>query len=97
MKYNDNFTYPPTEPIVVDGLVYDITLHPDHAPLRYRREEFGMSQQQVADAAGITLRQYQRFESGERRIASASFRIGLSICSVLKLDPYRFIDGPTSE
>lgn len=97
MKYNDNFTYPPIEPLAVDGLVYDIILHPNHAPLRYRREEFGMSQQQVADAAGITLRQYQRFESGERRMASASLRIGLSVCSVLKLDPYRFIDGPTSE
>lgn len=91
MAYNDNFAYPPSEPLEVDGLVYTIKIHPDHAPLRYRREEYGMSQQQVADAAGITLRQYQRFESGERSMSSASMRIGLSICHVLKLDPYRFV------
>lgn len=97
MNYNDNFMYPETEPVEIEGLVFTIELHPDHAPLRYRREEFGMSQQQVADAAGITLRQYQRFESGDRKMSSASMRIGLSICHVLKLDPYRFIDLPTSE
>ena len=96
MKYNDNFEYPPTEPLVVEGMVFDILIHPTHAPLQYRREEFGMSQQQVADAAGITLRQYQRFESGERNMSSATMRIGLSICRVLQLDPNRFVDLPTS-
>lgn len=97
MPYNDTFSYPPAEPLVVDGMEFTTIIHPDHAPLRYRREEFGMSQQQVADAAGISLRQYQRFESGERSISSASMRIGLSICHVLKLDPYRFVVLPTSE
>lgn len=97
MSYNDNFSYPPTEPVEIDDPINTIKIHPEHAPLRYRREEFGMSQQQVADAAGITLRQYQRFESGERGMSSASMRIGLSICHVLKLDPYRFIVLPASE
>lgn len=97
MKYNDNFSYPPSEPIVVDGIAFDEILHPDHAPLRYRREDMGLSQQQVADLSGITLRQYQRFESGERSMASASMRIGLSICNTLKLDPYRFVSLPTSK
>lgn len=95
MQYNDNFSYPPAEPLVVDGLAFDLA-HPDHAPLRYRREEMKLSQQQVADAARITLRQYQRFESGERKLSSASMRIGLSICRVLNLDPYRFVQ-PTSD
>lgn len=97
MNYNDNFTYPESEPLVVDGLVFDLVLHPEHAPLKLRREEMHLSQQQVADAANITLRQYQRFESGERSMSSASMRIGLSICHVLQLDPYRFIVRPTSE
>ena len=97
MIYNDNFEFPESKPVIVGGLVFSVEIHPDHAPLRYRREEFGMSQQQVADAAGITLRQYQRFESGERSMSSASMRIGLSICHVLRLDPYRFIVRPTSE
>lgn len=97
MQYNDNFEYPKAEPLVVNGIDYSILLHPDHAPLKYRREELGMSQQQVAYASGITLRQYQRFESGDRRMSSATMRIGLSICHTLKLDPYRFIVLPTSE
>ena len=97
MEYTDNFAYPETEPLEIDGLVFDINIHPEHAPLRYRREEKNLSQQQVANLAGITLRQYQRLESGERKLSSASMRIGLSICRVLELDPYRFIDLPASE
>ena len=95
MNYNDNFTFP-QEPVEEDGTQW-ITLYPEHAPLYYRRKELGMTQQQVADAAGITLRQYQKFESGERNMSAASMRIGLSICHVLKLDPYRFITLPTSK
>ena len=59
--------------------------------LKNRREELGMTQQQVADAAHIQVRQYQRLENGERNISGASMRIGLSVCAVLKLDPYRFM------
>ncbi len=58
------------------------------ASLRRGRD---MTQQQVADAAHIQARQYQRLENGERNISGASMRIGLSVCAVLKLDPYRFM------
>ncbi len=58
--------------------------------LANRRKELGMTQQQVADAAKILLRQYQRFESNERDLASSSFRIGMKICRALQLDPHRF-------
>lgn len=58
--------------------------------LKVRRKELGFSQQGVADTAGIQLRQYQRFELGERYLCNASMKIGLAICSVLKLDPYTF-------
>lgn len=59
--------------------------------LKNRREELGMTQQQVADKARIQLRQYQRFESGERDLSSSSMRIGVSVCQALELDPRRFI------
>lgn len=59
--------------------------------LRRRREELGMTQQQVADKAHVQLRQYQRFENGERELYSSSMRIGVSICHALELDPRRFI------
>lgn len=41
--------------------------------LREKREKLGLTQQQVADKARIQLRQYQRFEDGERKLSSAAF------------------------
>lgn len=69
----------------------------DGQVLRRRREEMGLTQQQVADKAGIQLRQYQRFESNERGLSGASMRIGLSVCSVLKLDPYEVMPDTDRE
>ncbi len=77
------FQFPET-----DGWVHCLT---DGQVLRHRREEMRLTQQQVADKAGIQLRQYQRFESNERGLSGASMRIGLSVCSVLKLDPYEIM------
>lgn len=96
MNYNDNFSFPPQNPTESAGYQFR-TIYPDHTALMYRRKEFRMTQQQVADAAGVALRQYQKFESGERKMSSATMRTGLSICRVLKLDPYRFVNPPTSE
>lgn len=98
-KYRDDFDFHDV-PTKTPGLIIkgrDMSnlefspVHAMHAPLLLRRQEFGMTQQEVADAAHIQLRQYQRLESGERSMASASMRIGLSICRVLELDPYRFV------
>lgn len=59
--------------------------------LHKQRIAMGLSQQAVADAAKINIRQYQRLESGERAMSSTSLRIGLAICDALKLDPHRFV------
>lgn len=67
------------------------TVQTDGGILRERREMLGLTQQQVADKAGIQLRQYQRFETNERGLSGASMRIGLSICSVLKINPYEIM------
>lgn len=68
----------------------------DSMMLRRQREALGLTQQQVADIAQITLRQYQRFESGERDLSSSSFRIGLNVCKALRIDPmyYCNIENP---
>ena len=84
--FNDNFKTP-TEQFA--GTTW-FSLLPDKGILQLRRKELGLTQQQVADKAKIQLRQYQRFENGEREMSAASMRIGLSICAVLELDPYRF-------
>ena len=65
----------------------------DHHVLSNRRREMGLTQQQVADNARIQLQQYQRLEAGEITMAGTSMRIGLSICRVLQLDPFRFWPG----
>lgn len=74
---------------IILGQEYSVYL-PVHIVLKNRRIELGLTQQQVADKAKILLRQYQRLESGERSITSASARIMLAVCAVLKVDPYIF-------
>lgn len=59
--------------------------------LRTRREQLRLTQQQVAAGAKLQLRQYQRIESGERNLESATLKTALAICAVLKLDPYTFL------
>ena len=55
-----------------------------------RRDRLGMTQQQVADMAGIPLRQYQRLENGDVELANTPMSAGLAVCAVLLLDPYYF-------
>jgi len=86
--YNDTLLFDENPIDEATGLTRMI---PDHGYLRHQREALNMTQQQVADAAGIQWRQYQRLESGERSMSSASLRIGLAICDVLQLDPHRFV------
>ena len=61
--------------------------------LKNAREKLGMTQQQVADKARIQLRQYQRFESGERKLISSSFSIGCSVLEALSIDIVEFRRG----
>lgn len=67
------------------------------AELAKQREALGMTQQQVADLARINIRQYQRLESGERNLCNTSFRIGLSVCYALKIDPMFYCSVVHSE
>ena len=65
--------------------------------LKIRRDQLGLSQQNVADMAKIPLTQYQRLESGDKILAGASMRIGLAVCAALLLDPYDFINVTVSQ
>lgn len=62
-----------------------------------QREALGLTQQQVADKAGILIRQYQRLESGERSLDSTSFRIGLNVCYALQIDPRFYCEARIKE
>lgn len=87
-EYND--TYRP-ESSVFDSTEWELVEF-EHNILKNRRLELELTQQQVADMAKIQLRQYQKLESGEQSIYGASFRIAISVCKALQLDPQRFID-----
>ena len=76
----------------INGVDYVVNM--DNASiLRQRRKHLGLTQNQVAEYAGIICKQYQRLESGERNILNASLRIVLPVCAVLKLDPYELFEN----
>ena len=54
--------------------------------LREQRVIKGLTQQQVADRAGIKLQHYQKFESGERNLRTASFQIACRVLEALEMD-----------
>ena len=52
-----------------------------------------MTQQEVAERANITLRQYQRLESGERSILTCSFGLACRVIEALDMDVSKFYHG----
>ena len=64
---------------------------PPHHLLKEARVKHGLSLQQTADMCGINIRQYQKFESGERDIRGCAFSLGLLLCKTLDLDPWQFV------
>lgn len=95
-QFNDDFV-PATKREVVDfpGIgpveLENIPSASGFELLVERREQLRLTQQEVADKAGIQLRQYQRFESGERALRSSTLRVALAVCDALMLDAHRFV------
>ena len=54
--------------------------------LKAQRLRLGLTQQQVADKAGILLQHYQKFEGGERKLRTASFEVACRVLEALELD-----------
>ena len=64
--------------------------------LREHRIMLGLTQQAVADRAGIPLQSYQAFESGKRKIMNASFNIACRVIRALEMDCMEFFSGEYS-
>ncbi len=62
----------------------------DGAILREKRVILGLTQQAVADCAGIPLQSYQKFESGKRQIRRASYEIACRVLDALEIDVIAF-------
>ena len=63
------------------------------AVLLKKRQMLRMTQQEIADRAKITLRQYQRLESGERSILTCSFGLACRVIEALDMDVSKFYHG----
>lgn len=63
------------------------------AVLSEKRQILRLTQQEVADRAKITLRQYQRLESGERSILTCSFGLACRVIEALDMDVSKFYHG----
>ena len=61
--------------------------------LREARLRIGYSQQEVANAIGVHIKQYQRLEYAEREIRHCSMKTGLAVCAVLGIDPFVLVFG----
>ena len=59
--------------------------------LLYQRSLSGMTQQQVADSAGMNIRQIQKFESGERDLGNMTLRNALSLAKALGCEVSDFV------
>ena len=61
--------------------------------LREKRVVLGLTQQQVADKAKITLQQYQKFESNTRNIMTCSFQLACRVIDALGMNISNFYHG----
>ena len=58
--------------------------------LKERRINLRLTQQEVAEKARILPQQYQKFESGERKIESATFQTACRVIEALDMDITKF-------
>lgn len=75
----------------LDGFQF---IHADEKSImQERRIILGMTQKQVAEKAKITLQSYQRFESGNRNIMTASFQVACRVIEALEMNISDFYHG----
>lgn len=64
----------------------------DENKLKTARTNAGMTQQQLADASGVNIRQIRRVELGTSEAGNMSARNLLSIADILEVDPRELIE-----
>lgn len=62
-------------------------------PLKVARIAKGYTQSDVANVLGLSVRQYQRYENGEKEIAEAPFQLGVNMCEILDIDIFDVISS----
>ena len=69
------------------------SMMPENGMLRVQREKLGLTQEEVAERAGIKLEQYKRYEEVGVNISSSSLRIVHAVLKALELDTSAFDNG----
>lgn len=70
------------------------TIHTNERGMLFeRRIVLGLTQKEVAERAKIPLQSYQRFESGDRKLTSASFNMACRVLEALEMDIAGFYHG----
>lgn len=60
--------------------------------LKFMREDAGMTQAELAEKSGVSLRQIQAFEMGYRDINKAQVVTALALAEALECDVYEIIN-----
>lgn len=53
----------------------------------------GLTQQEVADFLGLSLRQWQRYENLEKTLDEAPFQLGVNVCELLHIPLYDVVSS----
>lgn len=68
-------------------------LNNENLYLKIRRNQLGLTQQEVADLSEIQLKEYQRIEMGIRDIRRVRFQIGYNVLRALQIDVDKYMNG----
>lgn len=62
--------------------------------LRELRLKRGMTQQQLADKAGLTQQRVGAFETGQRKVSGMSLDVAIRICDTLHVkNPFKLLES----
>lgn len=60
--------------------------------LKTKRLEYGYTQAQLAEMAGINTRTYERYENGYNDLSGINAKSLINLCRVLQCEPSELID-----
>lgn len=72
-----------------DTAIYE--QYPTATCLTYYRIQAGLTQQRLADLAGLNIRQVQKIESGETLAANTTAKNLLALADALGIDPHKLL------
>ena len=71
--------------------VFDSWYHPEPVSIKELRKLNGLSQQELADKSGVSLRMIRAYEQGSQRIGRAEAASVLALARALHCDPERLV------